>query len=73
MNTTGHYRVIRQTGYAEILRLVCDHCGWMVPVSTYPGARSGLPRYNRARGNMVRHLHAIHADKLRATEGKGTP
>ena len=68
MNTTGHYRVIEadlrhyMLTRESVRGLVCCHCNFTVVPRNYRryGDRSGLPRYARARGVMVKHLHAAH-------------
>ena len=65
MNTNGHYIVYRDP-YGEIRSLWCEHCLMTVNPSHFRkrGDRSGLPKYNRARAYMVKHLHEMHRDAL---------
>lgn len=60
----------------EIKLLACAYCDFSVWRIETPlpqrtrllggglSGRSGLGRYNRMRGRIVRHLHAEHRDKL---------
>ena len=63
MDTNGHYRVIRGAG-KHIIAVSCVHCPFIVRLVRRSGDRSGLPKYNRARAAMVRHLHLQHRQQL---------
>lgn len=64
-----HYTVVRS--HDVIVRLVCVACRFTVHrddvsganAPNWTGGRSGLPRYNRMRAAMVRHIHAEHPRK----------
>ncbi len=69
MNTNGHYDVKNWADGArawQVNVLTCEHCPFSVKVAEYfrGGDKSGLGRYNRARGVMVRHLHEKHRAEL---------
>ena len=74
MNTNGHYDVLRNR-YDEIIGLTCTHCVFTVSRYEYLKGtdRSGLPRYNRMRGKIVKHLHDEHLDELAATSAERRP
>lgn len=62
----------------EIRALWCAYCPYTVSKRTTPkpkNSKSGLGRYNRMRGEMVRHLHAQHRAELEAAnaEALGIP
>lgn len=70
-----HYHVVRSRGQGvglagwegAIVGLVCRFCTFQVTrsqVGKPRSSRSGLGRYNRMRGRMVRHLHAEHREEL---------
>jgi hypothetical protein len=70
-----HYTVVRAHGV--ISRLVCTRCSFAVARSSvsgsnlpgWTGGRSGLPRYNRMRAAMVRHIHAEHEESPQPPTG----
>jgi hypothetical protein len=72
MNTNRHYTVDRRSRFpgseriGDIERLVCGHYRFVVFLRPYRRGtdRSGLPKYNRARAVIVKHLHQQHKDKL---------
>lgn len=66
MKTEGHYEVVRRDTYGDVLYLACKHCSFVegVPKHYKRGDRSGLPRYNRARARIVKHLHESHREAL---------
>ena len=67
MNTNGHYSVVRGSSCGgDITAIACEHCQFSVAPRRFyrRGDRSGLPRYNRARAQMVAHLHTEHRDRL---------
>jgi len=72
MDTTGHYTVRRLNGRrdGDITRILCCHCSFDVDVQALRrlGDRSGLPKYNRARGRIVRHMHEKHRGLLSEPE-----
>jgi NAD-dependent SIR2 family protein deacetylase len=63
-----HYTVVRAHG--RVSRLACVKCSFTVLRDSVSGAnapdwtggKSGLPRYNRMRAAMVRHIHAEHVE-----------
>lgn len=58
-----HYDVIRaRDGLGDIRTIQCQYCAFSVRVLDYRrgGDRSGLPRFNRSRAVMVKHLYAEH-------------
>lgn len=63
-----HYTIVR--AHDVVARLACRRCGFSVSRDEVSGAnapgwtgvRSGLPRYNRMRAAMVRHVHTQHPD-----------
>lgn len=64
-----HYDVVRTPEHhgAEIKGLACRFCCFYVSKQRTPKPRSstsGLGRYNRIRGKMVRHLHECHRNEL---------
>lgn len=63
-----HYDVVRRPDWPrEIKGLYCNFCQFSVSKTATPMPRdssSGLGRYNRMRGQMVRHLHQCHRDQL---------
>lgn len=71
-----HYSVVRHNtapywqepnDFGEIKSLDCAFCDFQIlkrRVGQPRGSTSGLGRYNRMRGAMVKHLHAEHRDKL---------
>ena len=65
-NTAGHYDVARRDRGGDIQSLRCCHCAFSVGVRALfrVGDRSGQGAYNRARGVMVKHLHADHRADL---------
>ena len=63
MNTNGHYKVT--DGKYHINNLYCLHCDFLV---WRPHFGSGMAKYNKMRGEMVKHLHAEHRDKLSKLE-----
>lgn len=77
-----HYKVIRKStarywrepnDYGEITALQCMFCDFAVEtrhIGKPRSSKSGLGRYNRMRGQMVKHLHAEHRDELEATAKK---
>lgn len=73
MNVAGHYDVEwwKDGGRrGEINAVTCSHCSFFVKVWDYRRGRdrSGLPRYNRARAVMVKHLHSEHRAALAGAE-----
>jgi hypothetical protein len=72
MNTNGQYTVVRWAPFpgsehiGDIERLACCHCRFVIFLRAYRRVtdRSGLPKYNRARAAMVRHLHQHHRNRL---------
>jgi hypothetical protein len=67
-----HYTVHRNCE-GTVVALRCAFCSFSVHRSTTPkprGSRSGLGRYNRMRGKMVRHLHEAHRQQLSSQSGK---
>ena len=63
------YTVIRKEGWpGEIKGLACQFCDHFENVANHRrgGDRSGLPRYNRARAAMVKHVFAKHGQQIRA-------
>lgn len=68
MNTSGHYTVRRygMNGEGEIARILCAYCEFSCAPADHrqPSDKSGYPRYNKARGQMVKHLHERHHDHL---------
>lgn len=60
MNTNGHYIV--RNDRLRIRCLSCRYCRFSLSPAGFrkSGDRSGLPRYARARGEMVKHLHREH-------------
>jgi hypothetical protein len=63
-----HYEIVKDD--FGIKALACKFCGFMVTRNWTPkprSSRSGLGRYNRMRGKMVKHLHAEHREQLAAT------
>lgn len=63
-----HYDVVRRPEWPwEIKGLYCNFCQFSVSKTATPkprGTSSGLGRYNRMRGKMVRHLHQYHRNEL---------
>jgi hypothetical protein len=70
----GHgYTVTRDRGgIGDVKLLRCQHCPFSVHVPGYRRLRdkSGLPRYNRARAVMVRHIYAEHRAAIAKAEGQ---
>jgi hypothetical protein len=68
MDVKGHFKVERIGGgtYGAIRSLRCNYCNWGIAVDSVRqyGDKSGLGKYNRAKGHLVRHLHTEHFDKL---------
>lgn len=66
MKTSGHYTVHRAFSPPQIVTIQCAHCNFFVRPRDYREwyDRSGMPRYNKARAVMVRHLHEKHRAKL---------
>lgn len=72
-----HYEVARRqeryrgkyTESGDIRALFCNFCSFAV-YKTLTGkprsSKSGLGRYNRMRGEMVKHLHEQHREQLAA-------
>ena len=64
-----HYTVIR--AHDRVSKLVCARCPFTVHrdqvsganAPEWTGGKSGLPRYNRMRAVMVKHIHAEHAER----------
>ncbi len=75
MNTNGHYNVIRGPGRRNgvITHLGCAHCTFLVRLVRRSGDRSGLGKYNRARAEIVKHLHAYHRAELAAAPHGTSP
>ena len=71
-----HYKVIRKStvrywqepnDFGEIKSLDCMFCKFTVKArrtSKPKSSKSGLGRYNRMRGRMVKHLHKEHRGEL---------
>lgn len=67
------YRVVHTGHYenSEIAALICQYCAFQIrrcEVAQPRSSKSGLGRYNRMRGIMVRHLHSEHRDELERGE-----
>ena len=69
MNTAGHYGVTNNSDH--IKNLYCKHCDFIVwrPLYRVGKSRSGMGKYNRMRGEMVKHLHAEHRHLLSDKKG----
>ena len=66
MNTNNHYGITTHSIYGHITNLYCKHCDFIVWKPHHAGGKSGLTAYNKMRGEMVKHLHSEHRDKLLA-------
>ena len=67
MDTNGHYTVEYGKVSGVVQALSCCHCEffvWRHSVSQPRTSKSGLGRYNRMRGRMVKHLHGSHRSRL---------
>ncbi|KKN50498.1 hypothetical protein LCGC14_0632230 [marine sediment metagenome] len=60
MNTDGHYKVTQS--YYRISNLYCLHCDF---IAWRPRCGTGMGKYNKMRGEMVKHLHAEHREILK--------
>ena len=59
MDTQGHYKVTH--GPHHINNIYCLHCDF---IAWRPRGGSGLAKYNKMRGEMVKHLHTEHRSIL---------
>lgn len=71
-----HYKVVRKNtaaywqepnDFGEIKSLDCMFCDFTVETRRTgkpKSSKSGLGKYNRMRGRMVKHLHEKHRDEL---------
>lgn len=59
-----HYKVRRHPVDKTVTVLVCARCDFTVARHEVraPGAKSGLPIYNKMRGKMVHHVHTAHPE-----------
>ncbi len=60
MKTDGHYKATE--GLYRINNLYCLHCDF---VAWRPRFGSGMAKYNKMRGEIVKHLHSEHRGILR--------
>ena len=70
MDTNGHYYVKRNQSIYDIEGIGCAHCSLFLRIRPFRRGRdrSGLPKYARCRGAMVKHLHAAHRTELEKTQ-----
>lgn len=55
------YGITRHPIYHKITNLYCKYCDFIV---WRPLHGSGLAKYNKMRGEMVKHLHSNHLGEL---------